>query len=171
MASLIEDLLHTLEETTGCYEKLLEVANNKKEVIIKGDVPSLQTMTKSEQELAGRLSRLEKKRQETVKDICLVTNKEYENFKIRELVALLQGQPEESGKLQKATDQLIEIIRKVKEVNDENALLIRESLDYVEFTLNAINSANQGVTHNNYESKGKQQYNNDLQNGLFDAKQ
>ena len=34
MASLIEDLIGVLEEETGCYNLLLEVANNKKDVII-----------------------------------------------------------------------------------------------------------------------------------------
>ncbi|PKM67409.1 MAG: hypothetical protein CVU95_06775 [Firmicutes bacterium HGW-Firmicutes-2] len=50
MASLIEDLIGVLEEETGCYNLLLEVANNKKDVIINGDLPGLQELTKQEQD-------------------------------------------------------------------------------------------------------------------------
>ncbi len=170
MASLIEELISVLEETTGCYESLRIVANNKKEVIIKGDVPSLQTLTDEEQGVAGRLLRLEKKRQELIEDVCLVTNKDPKTMTVSSLIDLLQGQKDEQTRLKKVSQHMIEVVDEVKKINDINKTLIKESLDYVSFTMNALQSASSMPQGNAYQKKGGLY---DQQNGrnFFDAKQ
>ena len=170
MASLIEELINVLEETTGCYETLLIVANNKKEVIIKGDVPSLQTLTDEEQGVAGRLLRLEKKRQELIEDVCLVTNKDSKTMTISSLIDLLHGQEKEQRQLREVSGKMIEIVDKVKSVNDTNRMLIQESLDYVSFTMNAIQSASAMPQSNAYQKKGNF-YDSQGGRNFFDAKQ
>ena len=110
MASLIEELINVLEDTTGCYENLLIVANNKKDVIIKGDVPSLQTLTDEEQSVAGRLLRLEKKRQDLIKDVCVVTNKDEKSMTVTILIEMLSGQVEEQKQLKKISSKMVKVI-------------------------------------------------------------
>ncbi len=170
MASLIEELIKVLEETTGCYKDLKVVANNKKDVIIKGDVPSLQTLTDKEQGVAGRLLRLEKKRQELIEDVCLVTNKDPKTMTISALIEMLSGQDKEQSKLEEVSTKMLEVIEDVKRVNDINKSLINESLEYVNFTMNAIQSANTMPQGNAYQSKGNI-YDNGTGNNFFDAKQ
>jgi len=169
MASLIEELINVLEETTGCYEDLLHVANNKKDVIIKGDVPSLQTLTDQEQGVAGRLLRLEKKRLDIINDVCLVTNKDPKTMTISTLIDMLMGQSEQE-KLKEVSAKMIEAVEEMKKVNDTNKLLIEESLEYVSFTMNAIQSAQAAPQGNAYQKKGNLY---DGGNGMnfFDAKQ
>lgn len=170
MASLIEDLIGILEEETGCYKLLLEVANNKKDVIINGDLPGLQELTKQEQELAGLLLRLEKKRVGIIEDICLVTNKLPGEMTVAKLIELLEGQKEEQGKLLTAAQHLTEVIEPLREMNKMNEQLIGQSLEFVEFTMNAIQSIKEPITSASYKPKGKgyQQGNN---TNFFDAKQ
>jgi flagellar biosynthesis/type III secretory pathway chaperone len=170
MASLIEDLIGILEEETGCYKLLLEVANNKKDVIINGDLPGLQELTKQEQELAGLLLRLEKKRVSIIEDICLVTNKVPGEMTVAKLIELLEGQKEEQGKLIIAAQHLTEVIEPLREMNKMNEQLIGQSLEFVEFTMNAIQSIKEPITSASYKPKGKsyQQGNN---TNFFDAKQ
>ncbi|VDN48530.1 conserved protein of unknown function [Petrocella atlantisensis] len=170
MASLIEDLIGILEEETGCYRLLLEVANNKKDVIINGDLPGLQELTKQEQELAGLLLRLEKKRISIIEDICLVTNKAPGEMTIARLIELLEGQKEEQGKLISVTQHLTQVLEPLREMNKINEQLIGQSLEFVEFTMNAIQSSKEPITSASYKPKGKgyQQANN---TNFFDAKQ
>nr|MDA3847545.1 flagellar export chaperone FlgN [Vallitaleaceae bacterium] len=92
MASLIENLIEVLEAETGCYQQLHDMADNKKDVIISGDVPSLQEITKVEQALAGHILRLEKKRQENLDDICIVTNKKKEDMTVAGIGDILKGE-------------------------------------------------------------------------------
>ena len=58
MASLIENLIWTLEEENQEYKKLLELAKEKTSVIIQGDVAKLNEMTAREQEHTDRLAAL-----------------------------------------------------------------------------------------------------------------
>ena len=170
MASLIEELINVLEETTGCYQKLLNVANNKKDVIIKGDVPSLQTLTDEEQGVAGRLLRLEKKRVQVIKDICLVTNKNEKTMTISVLIDMLAKQKTEQKKLKDISKEMIEIVHLVKSTNGLNRSLLKESIDFINYTVNAIHSASEWPQSNSYQKKGNL-YDSGSQNNFFDAKQ
>ena len=170
MASIIEELIEVLEDTTGCYENLLQMANNKTDVIIKGDVPSLQTLTDEEQSVAGRLLRLEKKRIELIDDICLVTNKSSESMTVSALIELIPSDKPERTKLQDVSSRMIKVVEDVKKVNDINQQLLKESLDFVSFTMNAIQSSSSQNAGNGYEKKG-QRYEGQADNNFFDAKQ
>jgi len=168
LASLIEELINVLEETTGCYKDLLGVANNKKDVIIKGNVPSLQTLTDQEQGVAGRLLRLEKKRIEIIKDICLVTNKNSKTMTISLLIDLLAKQKEEQDRLRDVNERMSEVVNLVKIANDLNRSLLNETIDFINYTVNAIHSASELPQSNSYQKKGHLY---DSRNNFFDAKQ
>ncbi len=170
MASIVEELIDVLEETTGCYENLLTMASNKTDVIIKGDMPSLQSLTEEEQSVAGRLLRLEKKRQSVVADICLVTNKNVETMTVSNLIDILPKDMPEHQQLEVVAAALVEIVNKVKVVNDVNQQLLQESLEFVNFTINAIQSSSVQSTGNSYEKKGQRSECDNNQN-FFDAKQ
>lgn len=170
MASLVEELINVLEEETGCYRLLLDMADNKKDVIIKGDLPSLQEMTQEEQELAGLLLRLDKKREVIIQDICLVTNKEAKEMTVTKLVGMLAGQPAEQAKLKDVVEALSAVIHPLNTANKLNQQLLEQSLEFVDFTMNAIQSSSEPITSNAYQSKGKA-YGNVSSRNFFDAKQ
>lgn len=168
MASLIEELFSILEAETGCYQKLLDMADNKKDVIIKGNVPSLQEITKLEQELAGHLLRLEKKRKQNIEDICLVLNKKTEDMTIHQLIDVLLG--DEKEKLRQINDHLIGIIQELQRQNEINKKLIQQSLDFIDFTVNAVQSTTADSLGNSYQAKGNR-YDDYKGRNFFDAKQ
>lgn len=170
MASLIEELINIIEEETGCYETFLELANNKKDVIINGDLPSLQDITKKEQELAGQLLRLEKKRLSNLEDICLVTNRNKEEMTVANLISMLDNQESEKNALEEASNKLQNILEEVKLTNETNRKLIEQSLEFIDFTMNAVQSSKSGNIGNSYESKGNL-YGNYQGRNFFDAKQ
>jgi len=153
MASLVQDLIRILEEETGCYKLLREMADNKKDVIIKGDLPSLQDMTQREQEMAGLLLRLEKKRTAIIEDIATVTNQSKEEMTVSRLIDLLDGQPEQK-KLEQVGQDLVSEVVPLQEANQTNEMLLKQSMEFVDFTMNAIQSSREPVANNNYQNKG-----------------
>lgn len=169
MASIIEELIAIMSETTECYREFLELADNKKEVIINGNMPSLQILTSKEQVVAGRLLRLESKRKEVMEDICIVANKDSQKVTMAELIEMLDGQAEQA-QLKQASQQLVEVVEQVREINQLNSALLNESLDYINFTMNLINSSQNLTIGNNYEKKGTFQ-GEEERNNFFDAKQ
>jgi flagellar biosynthesis/type III secretory pathway chaperone len=170
MASLVEELIQLLEEETGCYTLLLEMADNKKDVIINGDLPGLQKLTKQEQELAGLLLRLEKKRSTLLDDICLVTNRKPEDMTVSKLIEMLQGQKDEQSRLTNAVEALTTVVIPLKEANQLNQQLIEQSLEFVDFTMNALQSSKEPITSNSYKPSGKA-YGQAQSTNFFDAKQ
>ncbi len=171
MASLMDDLIAVMEQEAICYEDYLKTANNKKEVIIKGDVPGLQQIAQEEEIVAGQLFRLEKKRRAIVGDICTVTNRNAENFTVSDLVRDLASRPEESERLKIVADRLSKALEACREINQTNKMLIEQSLEFLEFTINAFSGlAASGSSPTYLKKKGSFQDTNSG-HSIFDAKQ
>ena len=67
MASLIEELVDTLDKEYDSYVKLLPVVKEKTGIIVADDLEALQKITEKEQTIIEEIMGLEKKREQTVK--------------------------------------------------------------------------------------------------------
>ena len=72
MASLMEDFMSVLEAENGEYQRLTELSQKKRQIIIDGDIPALEAITDEEQVVASRLKNLENKRTEVIGDMSIV---------------------------------------------------------------------------------------------------
>lgn len=169
MASLIEELITVLEEENKTYKELVELANQKTPVIVKGDLDGLRVITAKEQDYIEVLNRLEKRRIDAVRDIALVLNKREEDLTIKAIIGLLEGQEKEQKKLSEVHDSLRQTLSNISTLNDMNKNLITTSLEMTEFNINLIKSMYQAPELGNY---GKDAYNTEstLNYGVFDAK-
>ncbi len=154
MASLINDLIHVVKEETGCYKTLLDMASNKKDVIIKGDLPSLQQISEDEQVVAGQILRLEKKREATIKDISLVTGEKTTDLILTRIIELLSGNDEQE-ELIEAKEDLQKVVLLLKESNKTNETLLKHSLEFYDFMMNALISSRDTEIMNNYDTDPK----------------
>ena len=68
MASLMDNLVEILEKENGEYEKLVELARQKKKALVKSDIAELERVTEQEQEVSGALRNLEIRRDAVLKD-------------------------------------------------------------------------------------------------------
>ena len=170
MASLIEELIMTLEKEDEIYQELIPIAEKKTRVIIKNNLEELQSITESEQEAVDRITALENKRQEVVNNIGIVLNRKPEELDLKEIILILKKQPAEQQKLSMLRDRLRLHINRLSQVNSQNKVLIDESLDMIEFNINLLQSTRMSPG-NNYD-RGAQTTNTPLiTNGRFDAKQ
>ena len=172
MASLIEELMTTLEAEITEYNKLLELSKKKTPIIVKGDIEQLRLVTDEEQSVADAIAALDVKRATITKDIANVINKDVESLKLSVLIEILAKQPNEQRRLADIRDRLKTVVDSVKMINDQNRELIKHSLEMVEFDLNLIKSMRQAPETNNY---GRSAINNGSylggSVGGFDAKQ
>lgn len=169
MASLIEELITVLEEEDKKYKELVELANQKTPVIVKGDLDRLKVITAKEQGYIETLNHLEKRRVDVVKDIALVLNQKEEDLTIKAVIALLEGQDKEQKRLSEVHDSLRQTLLNISTLNDMNKGLITSALEMAEFNINIIKSMYQAPELGNY---GKDAYNTEssLNYGVFDAK-
>ena len=120
MASLMEDLIDVLEKESAEYENLLNLSMRKTPVIVSEDLEQLAKITDEEQLIVSRINHLDHVRNEAVKDIANVLNKDVTKLKIADLIEMLAPRPEEQQKLAAAFDALKEVVRNVARINGQN---------------------------------------------------
>ena len=76
MASLMENLITILGSLCDEYDNLLGLSTQKTPVIVSGNLEELSKITDEEQIVVSRINQLDRKRQEVVRDIANVVNKD-----------------------------------------------------------------------------------------------
>lgn len=170
MASLIDELIITLEDEYRIYRELLPIAKEKTLIIVKNDLAALQVITDKEQDAVDRIHNLEHKREDIVTNIKTVINWKSEELDLKTLINLLEKQPKEQRALSILHDNLKETIHRLVETNKHNKSLIETSLEMIEFNMNVIQSS-RAPSGNNYTKNAAQKDAQILRTGMFDAKQ
>jgi len=165
MAGMLEDLINILKKQNTHHEQLLGLSLEKKDVIIKNDLEQLQKITSLENILISRNQKLEKNRLELMNDIANVLNLNAESLTVQALAEHIHNQPE-AAELTRAGDAARETLRHLRDVNDANKLLIDNSLDYIDYTINVIRSVTLAPTV--VDAHGQEI---DPPHGFFDARQ
>ena len=170
MASLIEELIDVLDKENTEYEKLFTLSNEKTGYIVKNDLDKLSSLLEREQEVIGRVNVLEKKRTEVAGDISNVLNVNDRELTVRRLIEMLGNQKDEQARLQDVYGKLKRTLDKVSRINDNNKMLINESLEMIQFEINLAQSVRSNPETANY-NKGVYSSNNTYDGSGFDAKQ
>lgn len=169
MASLIDELIEVLDRENDEYEMLLNLSKEKTGKIIENNLTELQYIVAQEQGHVEKLNQLEQKREEVVKSIAVVLNKDVSILTVKHIVELLKGQKTEQRKLSIVHDKLRSTLNDMVVVNDMNQSLIKESLEMLEFNMNLMNNIYQGPEVANYS---KDAYNVEMGGSTgFDTKQ
>lgn len=140
MSGLINELLQVLIEEAGLYDDLVKISGDKKKSIIDNDIDLLKGITCQENIIAGKMQRLEKKRLSIITDIANVLNEKEANITLSSLANIIIEQPE-SEKMKKVALHLKESLSTLKELNEQNKILIENALEYIDFSINVIRSS------------------------------
>jgi len=166
----MEDLLEVLGKEEAEYQKLVAIAEEKRDAVIKGDIKLLDTVTVKEQDAASALLNLSNKRTQVLTDMATVLGKNPEEITITKMIGYLEKQPVEQEKLIKQRDRLLEVGSQMQLLNRQNEALLQQALELVEFDLTLLKSMRQAPETANYD---KNAYNTGdiLGSSGFDAKQ
>lgn len=172
MASLIDNLIETLNSENEEYQKLLKLSHSKTDVIVRADLDNLTRITDDEQEIVVKINTLENEREKTMQEIARILNTNVENLKLEVLVSLLNKTPREQKDLAAIHDKLKLTLREMKLVNERNGQLLKEAIEMVDFNVNMVQAMRKAPETANY---GRTAYNTgDMLGGVsggFDAKQ
>lgn len=150
MASLMENLIQTLNEQYNAYESLVKLSEKKTPIIVSGSLDELQKITDEEQDVVALINAIDKKRTEIMMDIANVINKDATTLRLSDLVVMIQGRPEEAKALQDAKEKLVQIGKRLKSLNERNKMLLDNALEMVNFDLSLVQSAKQAPQMGNY---------------------
>lgn len=170
MASLMEELLLTMDGETEQYEKLISLNDEKKDSIIYKKLDVLEAITVQEQAIADALLELEKKRQGLMRSIAAVMGHENDQITVSWMIDNLAGQPVEQKKLITARGKLREAADNAQILNFQTQNLLRQAIEMVEFDITLLKSVKQAPQTSNY-GKNAETTGDLLGNRGFDAKQ
>ncbi len=170
MASLMDNLLDVLNQEESQYRDLINLSNEKKDVLIHADIERLQQITEAEQNITDDLHNLEAKRRSIVTDMAVVLRRDEGELTVEKMIDILDKQPEEQKKLAEVRKRLRDTLDEMIRVNTQNQILIKQAMEMVEFDLTLFRSMRQAPETANYgrdaESTGDL-----LGRSGFDAKQ
>lgn len=171
MASIIEELISTLESEIEIYEKIVPISENKTRIIVRNDLKELEAITEQEQLAVEQLQSLERRREQTMQNMATVIGKRRDELTLKGMIALFERQPDVQKKLSQIHDALKILIKRISENNERNRLLIEQSLEMIEFNRNLIQSTWISPGSGNYTNRASQFDMPMAQTGMFDAKQ
>ncbi len=171
MASLIEELIDTLDKEDQIYKNLIPIQEEKMRAVVANDLNSLTRISGDEQKLVDQIANLENKRQRVTDDITTVLGKAPGSMNLDKIVQALEKEPKDQKKLQELHDRLRRTVARLQELNGQNRDLLSQALEMVEFNMNVIRSTRMSSGSSNYSSNAAQVDAPDMGVGMFDAKQ
>ncbi|KHD86416.1 flagellar protein FlgN [Heyndrickxia ginsengihumi] len=137
----MQQLIVCLEKLQKLHESLLQLAREKTEMIKTNDMEGLQKITSNEQKHIRAISTLELQRDQLAHE--LVDGQE--DVTVSACIEAAVG--EERSQLEQLRDMLLQTVDKLKEQNELNQLMIYQSLQYINLTLDAIYPQKQPTTY------------------------
>lgn len=126
-------ILGNLARQSQCYRDLLNLARKKKDILVAGQVQELDKLLAAEHALILRAGRLEEERLSLVKDLAAQRELDAGEITLGHLIEGLE-EPEQS-RARELAGELRELLAELQAENRLNQQLIRQSLDFIEFSL------------------------------------
>lgn len=132
---MFNQLTAVLQALLDVHRQLLRLAERKREVIVAGKLPALQSLVKEETELVEQLKRLEQERTNLVQRMVPASSGER---KVTLSQLLEQVDDEKRTRIQRLMKDLLDVIEQLQKENEQNQTLVKESLQYVQQTINVL---------------------------------
>ena len=148
---MADGLIDVLNNEAELYREVLKISNKKTRIIVEGKAAELEELTRKEQTLIFQIADLEEIREKLV-----VKFSEYYKKNVSELTVSIIASMLPQGKAQKLRGILAELsktLKDIKEANNLNAKLIKNSLEYIDFSINLLTGAE--VSGNLYGNSGQ----------------
>lgn len=160
-------LIVSIEELNICHEQLIKLGETKKLTIIQNKVNEMIAITNAESKLVKRIEELELARQEAVYGVLQERGiKSRLNLTMPELIRLIFDQADKQ-RLETALGQLSDTLTTLKQLNEINQQLLKQSLSYIDFYVETLSYRPE--TEVTYQNPADKQH-NAQSSGLFDTR-
>lgn len=157
----LNKLIQTLEEMTDAHSRLLVLAEEKRTILVEGNIKELQSLINRESSCVEEIERLEQKRTELVQVYIAQKGLTGQSFTLEELINS-QNDATTKTTLDYITKQLRGLVQKITQLNESNQQLIHASLSYVQYSMGMLVRKEPAIGYGPY---AKNRYSN-----MLDAK-
>ncbi len=136
MDGLVLQLTDVIRHEVSTFEALLDALSAQQEALVTHDLTAIEASVSRQREAAERAGQLEAVRTALVKKISRAMAEDPASLTLRRLIARLEGP--EADRLREMRESLVGLHEKIQRANRHNALLIRQSMRYVDRSLEAL---------------------------------
>lgn len=144
-------MISVLSSELELYQELLKLSQKKTDILVKGDVKLLDEITKIEQDMIMRMGKLEAKRGNIIKKIAETYKKDIKQINMSFLKQIMTQ--ENIKKLENLQEDMKYTLKQIDEKNRDNERLIKQALEYIDFSVDLLKDV--GQTKSNYNPDGK----------------
>ena len=137
----MEHMIEILKKELEIYQEILKISEEKTDIIIGDKVDLLKPMVDREETLVSQYISLEKQRIGIVKEFAKSKGIN-EVLKIDDLCEYFPDDAEEMKRLKK---EILDVTKKIKVKNSLNQELVKNSLDFINFSVGIMTGTNTGT--------------------------
>lgn len=163
-SQMIEKLVNILEQEEKIYSDLRSISEKKRDLIIQGKVPELESLVNMEQSLILSIGNHEDEREKLVELIASMLSIPSSEITLSKITQSIDDF--KSKRLSLCQDRLTQTIKDLKNTNDLNSKLIKNSLEYIDFSINLLSS----IDNENSKYGNDGQYGGSAKRTFFDVK-
>jgi len=149
--SIVNELIGVLNGECEIYKEILSLAYKKKEIIIKGRVTELENLVKLEQSLLVKVGKLDRQREDLTRKLTELLGIDESEATITNICSKLDKN--EADQLLAIKETFQDVLQELRDVNELNSRLVKNSLDYINFSINLLGAA--GNLNNSYMETGQ----------------
>lgn len=165
----LQALIEKMRELTDVHEQAYQLANAKKDVLIKGDIDSLAKIVQQENGIIRKMSMLEAERQQIVIDLVQQLGiASHEPMRLSDLLASLPNSPLKE-ELQDLFRRLSKLLLDLQQLNELNQQLIENSLAFVNYSLELFTDTEVDQVYQKPDAAG-QEFPYQYRRSIFDTK-
>ena len=139
MEHLLEKLLGLLEHATELYQSLFAVVQQEKDAVVGLNLQQLNQACKAKDNLLLKLRILEEQREQLMDKLASDLNCSPQEISLTQLSQWVE-EPY-AGRLRERSTDLLSLIQKLQEANQQNKFLLSHSLELIQGSYNLLNNA------------------------------
>lgn len=160
----IRDFVGIFSIEKAAYKELLILAEEKKDIVIKNDIDSLNTIVLRETNVIKKIKALEIKRANAVENIINDKGLDKKYIELDEIIDYAIDI--QKAQLIKLKNEFADVVNKLKDINSINKNLMETQLRYTSFCLDVI--LQNGNTAVNYDNSGSVKQINEEKSSIVD---
>jgi len=143
-----------LDHEVRCHRRLLDLAEAKQHQIVAGDMRAFSELLKKEQEPLTLMTRLRQLRERILREVSDTLTLGRDALRLTQVVERCTGPLRDE--LAARVAELKTVCERLREVNDANLVLIRQSLSFVRDILSTLVGDTPSNNYNRYGSEAYQ---------------
>lgn len=137
----MKQMIEILKKQLEIYKEILKISEDKTDIIVEDKVDALKPMVDREEALISQYISLEKQRIGIIKEFASSKGID-EVLKINDLCGYF---PDDAEEMKRLKDEILDTTKKIKVKNALNQELVKNSLDYINFSVGLITGSNRGT--------------------------